>query len=158
MSWFFARCHDWVSGSKRTLSRKNRQHQYSPLSCSTNAAVFYFSSSVNEQAITNERARLCVLRSGWKQRLVLWQPKIRGFKWKDNGSCELLFCHYLYTFSFHSVCCKHDEHISVFQLLAIHHSPHHFWQCFASRNGFPWLLWASKWMWANECVCVCALG
>lgn len=75
---------------------------------------------------------------------VLWQPKIRGFKWKDNGSWDTL-CHYL-THSI-SFVMKHDEHISMFQLLYTFTTS--FLAMYSkvtgmydsdSRNVFQWLL------------------
>lgn len=116
---------------------------------------------------SNERAIGCVcvclcMSSGWKQRLVLCQPKIRGFKWKDNGSWSCSLPLSLYSHS-HSHVANTMSTFPCFQLCDTH-SPHHFWQLclhvrhtLASQNGFVWLLWASsKWRWVCGIVYLCA--
>lgn len=79
---------------------------------------------------SNEWAILCgcvCVSSGWKQRLVLCQPKIRGFKWKDNGSWSCSLPLSLYSHS-HSHVANTMSTFPCFQLFDTH-SPHRFWQC-----------------------------
>lgn len=97
-------CHDilvWLE-AKRTseTSRKNRQHQFTSSNRITFLAVsWWFDANTNlilhvknkerERKTREKRLRQGVLCFGNSI-----EPKIRGFKWKDNGSWAAL-CHYL---------------------------------------------------------------